>query len=261
MSTPTYEGRQPMTVSPLNSNRSDEGSGKSGISRPILFSGPMVRALLEGRKTQTRRVIDERQRIGYPAHEIPFACAEYFTTDGAGSFGWKCPYGIPGDRLWVRETWQVLDNSVRFATDGDYDVVNPKPWRPSIHMPRWASRLMLEVISVRVERVQKISEADAIAEGITKDEAREYVYIGHPPSDEAYAAAYADLWQKIYGKREGCAWSDNPYVWVVEFRKITMPICDTRTEQVAGEGLPVLGDGEDTKESDLVKPPSTPSLV
>lgn len=144
-------------------------------TRPILFSGPMVRAILEGRKTQTRRVVKPQ-----PAHCADLPMGKDLT------FASACPYGQPGDRLWVRETWAVgtlfdyvrpsllpkPDCESKLAVDY---AANPRRiwhsedqgrWRPSIHMPRWASRITLEITSVRVERLQDISHKDAIAEGL-----------------------------------------------------------------------------------------------
>lgn len=154
--------------------------------RPILFNAAMVRALLDGSKTQTRRI---------PKHE-------------------RCPYGESGDRLWVRETWgtsqqwrdfkpSLLPENVDVFFAANYsvpDLDDLKPWRPSIFMPRWASRITLEITDVRVERLQDISAEDATAEGMALDDA---VY------------NYSRLWDKING--DG-AFELNPWVWAIEFR-------------------------------------------
>lgn len=138
--------------------------------RPILFSGPMVRAILEGRKTQTRRVLKNPDDGVSTTIEdgSPLYC-----DDGGFWHPRPCPYGQPGDRLWVREAHQLSpDGPIYRATareHGTYEPGGAGPWRPSIHMPRWASRITLEITDVRVERVQEITEDDAIAEGVEVD--------------------------------------------------------------------------------------------
>jgi len=184
--------------------------------RPILFSAPMVRAILAGTKTQTRRVVK-------PAHK---AWMDQPVTHQLGEWDKRpLPYGKPGDRLWVRETWQAVSGNDRAR----HIMTHPRPdrgwleyaatpradepaykWRPSIHMPRWASRIMLEVTGVRVERLQDISEADAMAEGVTAGK-----YTG---LDRAYARAYSDLWEQINGPG---SWDANPWVWVIEFKRFS----------------------------------------
>jgi len=172
--------------------------------RPILFSGPMVRAILEGRKTQTRRVVKPQ-----PAH-IP-GIGTVLNIDTIT--GRACPYGNPGDRLWVREAWahrrwMLGDASPNpttvYRADGE-DLKGCARWRPSIHMPRWASRIALEVVSVRVERLQDISEEDAKAEGI------DWV-IGYRSRIPLFSA----LWERINGLG---SWNANHWVWVVEFKR------------------------------------------
>ena len=189
--------------------------------RPILFSGPMVRAILEGRKTQTRRI----------AKGISIITGD----DRSGATDDRCPYGVPGDLLWVREAW---------STDPCYDHIMPSrlrtEWpvyydsgpglvitlgfhrvRPSIHMPRWASRLTLNVTGVKVERLNEISEQDARAEGVPQD-----TY----PCDHSrrtcdevgclgptYRSSFAALWDELHGAG---AWDANPWVWVVEFKRV-----------------------------------------
>lgn len=198
--------------------------------RPILFSAPMVRAILLGSKTQTRRVVK-------PSRE--FDPDWPFTSPGIARYT-ACPYGRPGDRLWVREgfsgphyreafppsLWHELDE-IHYWADGnpvDGDWTRP---RPSIHMPRWASRILLEVVAVRVERLNEISEADAIAEGVfrktgetpigdtveTWDGRGEMIYV-HPM---AARTEYRMLWESINGEN---SWSMNPFVWVIEFRRL-----------------------------------------
>lgn len=136
--------------------------------RGILFAGPMVRAILDGRKTVTRRVVSESARLGYPHGEIETADVTGFVTTGDLPFSWRCPYPV-GALLWVRETWAWSgETASRQPGDPVYRADGPGPWewRPSIFMPRWASRIALRVKDVRVERLQSVNEADAIAEGI-----------------------------------------------------------------------------------------------
>lgn len=181
--------------------------------RPIIFSGQMVNAILEGRKTQTRRTakpfnppefdadavhgIGPGEFIGWQGGKIPsedFTRSVYMKGQGV-----KCPYGMPGDRLWVRETWaeKCMDHGYEYRADkpgdkwagewpnefpGD-EVPDLYKWRPSIFMPRAACRIILEVVSVRVERLNDISEADAVQEGVE-------------------------------------SWNKNPWVWVIEFKRV-----------------------------------------
>ena len=175
--------------------------------RPILFSAPMVRALLAGTKTQTRRVIKPRHLA-------------FFNQDAAAMLSdWNerpLPYGKPGDRLWVRETWHDASSSLHscalYRADG-IDLHWDK-WTPSIHMPRWASRITLEITSVRVERLQEISEADAQAEGWTR---RPEVSTDPQVHKEAARDWFMDLWESINGPG---SWDANPWVWVIEFKRL-----------------------------------------
>jgi hypothetical protein len=193
--------------------------------KPILFSGEMVRAIRAGRKTQTRRVVNTKAQSVAP--RSPGVCQELWdcnhTSLGAPCKIINCPYGQPGMTLWVRETWashfhmddtkpsefsigaQMLPVWYR-ATDDNSTWRERGKWRPSIFMPRWASRINLRVTGIRVERVQGISEDDAMAEGISGGD-----WLGDPVGE------FAALWDSINGARLGCAWSDNPWVWVVEF--------------------------------------------
>jgi hypothetical protein len=199
--------------------------------RPILFSGPMVRAILDGRKTQTRRVIKNQEWYNLKG--------EY--GDRLRSVD-RCPYGTAGERLWVRETW-TPDHApfyphflVAYRADAGFDYERnergetyspeqkawfPYRWRPSIHMPRWASRITLEITGVRVERLKSISEADAMAEGIHKYHDLE-LYGCDPKGTPgpmvggSASEAFFHLWEKINGDGSVNA---NPWVWVIEFRK------------------------------------------
>lgn len=213
--------------------------------RPILFSAPMVRALLAGTKTQTRR----------PVKPQPDWLPEVSSTRGTDGIFWPlgslgqqcgapilaCPYGVPGDRLWVRESFSGLwglrnlpprewppGTPLWYWADGDPtegDWTRPKP---GMFMPRWGSRLLLEITEVRVERLNACSEADALAEGIIEYEAdreengdpAEYAWDEVRGRGEIFpsaASAYADLWRHINGPG---SWAANPWVWAVSFQRV-----------------------------------------
>ena len=206
--------------------------------RGMVFNGEMVRAILDGRKTQTRRIMapqpaDDIERCIFPNPE---------------AIGWKsslrhkrgsttahfCHYGKPGDRIWVRETFQgplfdydLMDSYCKDSTpfekpefcvykaDGvpapefyDADDELHCRWRPSIHMPRWASRILLEITDVRVERLKNISDGDAIREGCSVTDMK---------SGDCVADVFARLWESIYGAE---SWQANPWVWVIEFKRV-----------------------------------------
>jgi len=204
------------------------------IEHPILFSGQMVRAILDGKKSQTRRVVKPQ-----PVCNIPGAYFDKY--NGGPQWNWwtkdnkvcnghnifTCPYGKPGDQLWVRETWtptQVCNSrGINIWADSGpvYYKADPKDfqrnfsWKPSIHMPRWASRITLEITDIRVERVQNISEDDAKKEGVNFG-------VVKCPSGEMtlYARCeFFSLWESINNKR-GFGIGVNPYVWVIEFKRI-----------------------------------------
>ncbi|MGO2705718.1 MAG: hypothetical protein ACTIBJ_14850 [Pseudomonas helleri] len=212
--------------------------------RPILFSAPMVRAILEGRKTVTRRAMKIQPVLKGNLWEVYGAgwadCIKCVRAMPGHSLAIKCPFGQAGDRLWVRETWLPDPDADHEAWDDHTDTyvswsgcgsridgVPPalrKPehciyregwagsdlvWRPSIHMPRWASRILLEITSVRVERLQDITPNDCVKEGawLIEDVA---LGRGH----EAHQA-FADLWNSTGGN-----WDENPWVWVVEFEQV-----------------------------------------
>lgn len=208
--------------------------------RPILFSGPMVQAILEGRKTQTRRIVTRLSGIG--------SVSEFAKSDTPGwdytfrdkRMRWndldfnqllsRCPYGSVGERLWVRETWADYfdgntDVSLRIGNDWQnrmrYRVCCDRPWgdrwRPSIYMPRWASRITLEITGLRVECLQDITEDDAKSEGIaTSSNGVYFMDYTHGIANVCKPEfSFMTLWQSINGPE---SWSANPWVWVVEFR-------------------------------------------
>lgn len=207
-------------------------------SRPILFSGPMVRAILAGRKTQTRRVIDRVAGLGVVtcfggSETTGYDFALRDRRDMWNEFREdellrRCPYGQPGDELWVRETWGEVryvsvagmrprDSKIVYrADDPDDPVDRPMGWNPSIHMPRWASRITLTVKAVRVERLHDISHDDAIAEGILGTKWAEAELTLREQALPLSVLAYSHLWQEINGPD---SWDANPWVWVVEFER------------------------------------------
>lgn len=214
----------------------------------ILFSAPMVRAILDGRKTQTRRIMNPQPtKMGVVMHP-GFAIGTASTDEGCVYWKWPCRHGTPGTPLWVRETWapvllnpvtadrawwpgrepwpgipagrdrslipdgqipQQKYNRIIYRADGEMPGGFKQQWKPSIFMPRWASRITLEVTGVRVERLGEISEADAKDEGV-----RPVL----PLIDNAHRVDFKALWDKINGKRAD--WMSNPWVWVVEFRRL-----------------------------------------
>jgi len=208
---------------------------------PILFSAPMVLAILAGHKTQTRRVVTFQYAAEVDAWAQDVTRPEMWRMGVMGEGGpmadtgaIRCPYGQPGDRLWVRETHCLLDiphspwPDLPHRCGGDgltchyrvgFDRTEPR-WRPSIHMPRWASRIILEVLDVRVERLQDISEADARAEGVVVDmvDSGGQDQTGNWIDIPDYIGPFMRLWDSINGKRPGCSWAANPWVWRVEFR-------------------------------------------
>lgn len=201
--------------------------------RPILFSGEMVRAILAGRKTMTRRIVTPQPPIDYLAIGSGYVGADqYWTTfddpaNAAALITAKCPYGKPGSRLWVKETWAIdFEKNILYrATDespssmgtyGAKKIVDgvPSVWRPSIFMPRAASRLTLEITAVRAERLQDITEEDAKAEGVVVERAG----IDRSFGEAIAIAQFRILWDQINAKR--APWSSNPWVWVVEFKRV-----------------------------------------
>lgn len=247
--------------------------------KPIIFSTDMVKAILEGRKTQTRRLIKPQPEIvavsmgrfsgqwkikpstdqlwvNYPSVGMIYNDMVY-----------ACPYGKIGDRLWVRETYWTgiqtpgMPTYITYKGGGIRQKNVPPDWKPqttgmhaSIHMPRWASRLELEIVGIRVQRLQDISEADVKAEGVLLQGAGNRVYLNltqkYPPisyipagsfdkglytgdTAELYKAHFASLWDNIHAKQSSSRmqrlcieptylWHDNPYVWVIEFKPVRM---------------------------------------
>lgn len=191
--------------------------------RPIHFSAPMIRAILDGRKTQARRIVKQKH--------LPFL------ENILGNFldgKWNqrpLPYGKTGDRLWVRETFKQHGMAISYKADGTWitdfqhaSSINPHEnitWKPSIHMPRSASRILLEITGVRVERLQDISEEDAIAEGVTPQMLFNFGYSAEDHIETFNAVqsrkTYRLLWESINGTG---SWDFNPLVWVVEFMRI-----------------------------------------
>ncbi len=173
--------------------------------RPIVFSGPSVQAILEGHKTQTRRVCKPQpDNVAWDGEQWYL---EVFEPKYRQVY---CPYGVPGDRLWVRETFQYhCGDRYGYRADG-FRENDLWPWLPSVHMPRCASRITLEVTDIWVERLQEISYDDAIAEGVVED--------AHGVRSEC-PQWFAELWNELNAKR-GYPWESNPWVWAISFRRI-----------------------------------------
>lgn len=226
--------------------------------RPIILSTKSIRDILDDNKTMIRQVVRHPQGS---LNTFNFVCKSkidnsYIFWSGSGNQnhyeemtsrcypnggGIKCPYGVPGDRLWVKECfgfshqaddvncreqvivyragypYTVTDMGVEKLKrlkngqlmEPNHFVPGPKVWYNQVIMPRWAARLMLEIVEVRVERLQDISEDDCLAEGVNVND-----YC------DGYKAAYSGLWEATNNKKPGCSWHDNPWVWVVKFKKI-----------------------------------------
>lgn len=227
--------------------------------RPILFNKQMATAIYQGHKTQTRRIVKppwelSGVRLNYLTHQV-----------GNDRFvSYKCPYGTTGDRLWVRETWEPVEISMGVYgikyMDGTVlkishteglahawgNVFHPKKagmWRPSIHMPRWASRLWLEIGKLGFQRLQDISMSDAFDEGMLSIRSPEFdmqhwpewrcVYDAaiaagkEPPVGPTAIETFQALWDSLYAHTKGQAWEDNPLVWVVPFKKLDVQYAET----------------------------------
>lgn len=186
-------------------------------SRPVIFSAPMVRAILDGRKTQTRRIVKRYEEFGCLTGD----CLHQHRNECAASLTASCPYGAPGDRLWVRENWRPLmdhlsectgPKDIRYAASVSEAEWAISKWRPSIHMPRWASRITLTITNVRVQRLRTISEADAIAEGCPAVSLHALDCSSTPPSEH-----FRQLWERINGSG---SWEQNPWVWALTFERV-----------------------------------------
>ena len=193
---------------------------------PLLMSGSLVRATLAGQKTQTRRPIKRENKPDPGCEWAECLCREIDPSDTPCC---TCEARFPGiasagDRLWVRETWTAAmheptgpaDCLYRADDNGGVEDLAEAKWTPSIHMPRWACRLVLPLVSVRVERVQDITEEDAKAEGLRRTEN------GWTDGANGYDAtsarmAFRELWESIYGE---ASWDENPWVWVAEWKDI-----------------------------------------
>ncbi|ELP3684976.1 hypothetical protein QTR79_003411 [Salmonella enterica] len=200
--------------------------------RGMIFNAEMVNAILSGRKTQTRRPIKWKQTRFTEIAERDDGSLWPWAEDceRGGDIWFACPYGEIGDRIWVRETFRVHSRATDVATlvyrasvrnswtEQTHRVpiavcdkpATPEKWTPSIHMPRWASRILLEITDVRVERLRDLSEEDAKSEGITPPAG------GVLPGWE-YRINFRDLWMDIYGTD---SWEANPWVWVIEFKRV-----------------------------------------
>lgn len=217
------------------------------VIRPILFSGSMIRALIAGTKTQTRRVIRDVPEIPdssilvhaarHPAPYLDSYCSGkktaknprgmsdkwcWWTRDDRAGDAFKVPY-VPGDLLWVRETFATDGIRIRYAATDDIHELRTK--KPGIHMPRALSRLTLEVTNVRVERLQDITDVDSLAEGCRKISEHCYVFEGTDYDKaglchSAPSTAFMCLWDQINGARSGASWSDNPWVAAISFEAI-----------------------------------------
>lgn len=228
--------------------------------RPILFSAPMVRAILDGTKTVTRRIVNLRQfgKTDTKGYDWTFRCKRGLWQDFTNSEFLASKYAEckTGERLWVRETWQQFDPhpdgdlaavgaerlaqgrraphvgvtndrpiewTSAYRADGDvkHPAYGPANWRPSIHMPRWASRITLEVVSVRVERLHDITEDDARAEGVARAFDGDRDLGGWEVGDASgltHRLAFEHLWNDINGDR--APWNTNPWVWRVEIKRL-----------------------------------------
>lgn len=230
--------------------------------RPILFNASMVRAILSGQKTQTRRILKPQPQMVQGKRIAPWEGDGVTLMRLLEQTGKRCPYGQPGDRLWVRETWRIgswWDDDRSFWLDycdgprkerlecPDADMAerlirqtgedlrkrnvqptngtmyewapgeSPLRWRPGIHMPRWASRITLEITGVRLERLRSISEADAVAEGVAKhDDGKFSNYLSKSGFTFNAVSSFRSLWESINGPD---SWTQNPWVWALDFKR------------------------------------------
>ncbi|HRF46691.1 MAG TPA: hypothetical protein PLC98_03620 [Anaerolineales bacterium] len=189
--------------------------------QPILFSAPMVHAILEDFKDQTRRVVTH-PKWADRSRPIEFDGGKAFAISRRSGCLAEilCPYGFPGNSIWVKETWGWLEDprgigGFIYKADGKWDRTR---WHPSIFMPRAASRITLEIESVRLEQLQCISESDAIDEGAPRGWYVRDTPDGPERVQTTYRAGFAHLWDEINAER-GYAWSTNPWVWAIAFRR------------------------------------------
>lgn len=196
------------------------------IKRGMIFNAEMVRAILDGRKTQTRRIVKLQP------DEDGLAKVTNGPWVDTSERNYRCPFGDVGDRIWVRETWAEAGASAPNLklyranypehVPSHYENVPPANeirWTPSIHMPRWASRILLEITDVRVERLNAISEHDAQAEGVAKLRGGfwQHYQPGWTQHQLSARGSFVTLWKSIYGEE---SWNSNPWVWVIEFKRI-----------------------------------------
>jgi hypothetical protein len=211
------------------------GVGGSMKERPILFNGAMVRALLDGSKTQMRRIVKPAPQMVTDKRTEPWDGDPSILLRLMQQTGKHCPFGQVGDQLWVRETFQPVfsagrehgENTPDWGTGEGYDVKYPATdeiieWidgddnitsrcKPSIHMPRWASRIQLEITGVRVERLNDITDSDAFSEGINQADA-----FSMGCTIDAARSVFSVLWESVYGPG---SWDTNPWVWVLDFKR------------------------------------------
>lgn len=183
--------------------------------RPILFSTNMVRAILNGHKTQTRRIIKvKRPLYFFVENGIP-----YENTESSAGAEVRCPYGNPDDILWVRETWKPIPINIKLPKEYFYKYKADHPytenlfkWKPAIHMPKDACRLFLKIVDIRVEKLHNITDIEALSEGVLNGQ---NIFINNELTE-----AFKILWKSINGEE---SWESNPWVWVIEFVKCEKP--------------------------------------
>lgn len=191
--------------------------------RPILFSTPMVQAILEGRKTQTRRIVKPQPIVGLENIKDDIFFDTH--TSGIEQKVFKCPYGKIGDVLWVRETFLENDGEYYFKAsmdDSDNKYLSGS-WKPSIHMPKIAARIYLKITNVRVEKLQDISEQDSVNEGVEEssiDKGWYKNYVNNLLTKNAIRSFFS-LWESINGNK---SLDNNPWVWLIEFERIEKPV-------------------------------------
>lgn len=214
--------------------------------RGMIFNGEMTRAILDGRKTQTRRIMKVQPSEDFTPMNMALetdykarwytpgivdkdgylqpASKEVFGVSNENE-GYSCPFGAVGDRIWVRETWNKYGGLLTYRADHDWiddmrkQTVCTARWVPSIHMPRWASRILLEITNVRVEQLNVISERDAQAEGVAKLQGGfwQHYQPGWTQHQLSARGSFVTLWKSIYGEE---SWNSNPWVWVIEFKRL-----------------------------------------